>query len=355
MNDNSRSWGVVRILFAVVAIGGLLAATFWVLRPFLPSLIWAVMIVVATWPEMRRVERALGGRRSLAVMVMTAVMVTIVLVPIAIAVTTLVDRSDEIVAWSRSLIALSVAPPPSWIADLPLVGKRIATRWRDVAAMRPDEFAAQITPYLAAIGAWLLAQAGSLLAFLVQLLLTLTLAAVLYAKGEAAAGGVLAFARRLAGDEGERAARLSGQAIRAIALGIVVTALVQSLVGGIGLVVAGVPHAAVLTAIMFLLGVAQVGAVPVMVGAVVWLYWQDQTLWGTVLVVWTIVTGTLDNFIRPLLIKKGADLPLLLVFAGVLGGVIAFGIIGLFVGPVVLAVSYTLLLAWMNEGHGAED
>jgi predicted PurR-regulated permease PerM len=112
-----------------------------------------------------------------------------------------------------------------------------------------------------------------------------------------------------------------------------------------------VPHVVILTALMFLLGVAQVGAVPVLVGAVIWLYWQDQTLWAAVLVVWSVITGSLDNFLRPILIKKGADLPLLLVFAGVLGGLLAFGIIGLFVGPVVLAVSYTLLGAWVGDGR----
>ena len=184
---------------------------------------------------------------------------------------------------------------------------------------------------------------------------TLAISAILYAKGEEAAEWVVRFARRLAGLDGERAARLSGQAIRAIALGIVVTALVQSLVGGLGLIVTGVPHAAVLTAAMFLLGVAQIGPMPVLVGAIIWLYWQDQTLWGTVMVVWSVVTGTLDNFIRPILIKKGADLPLLLVFAGVLGGLLAFGIIGLFVGPVVLAVSYTLLMAWVGEDQVAAE
>jgi predicted PurR-regulated permease PerM len=221
--------------------------------------------------------------------------------------------------------------------------------------MHPSDLASHITPHLAVIGGWLLAQAGGLLALLVQLLLTLALAALLYAQGEPAAEWVIAFARRLAGGQGERAVRLSGQAIRAIALGIVVTALVQSLVGGIGLVVAGVPHATILTAVMFLLGVAQIGAVPVMVGAVIWLFWEHQMLWGSIMVVWTLITGTLDNFIRPILIKRGADLPLLLVFAGVLGGVLAFGIIGLFVGPVVLAVSYTLLVAWVDEDHAPES
>jgi predicted PurR-regulated permease PerM len=351
LKSDPPSWDVTRIIFAVTAVGGLIAASFWVLRPFLPSAIWAVMIVIATWPEMRMVQRRLWGRRSLAVTVMTAAMLATVLVPVAIAVTTLVDRADEIAAWTRSLAAVSVPLPPAWIGDLPLVGKRIAARWQDVASMRPEELAGRVTPYLADIVRWLVRQAGSLLTLLVQLLLTLGISAFLYARGEVAAAWVLAFARRLAGGEGERAARLSGQAIRAIALGIVVTALVQAIVGGIGLLVTGVPHVVILTALMFLLGVAQVGAVPVLVGAVIWLYWQDQTLWAAVLVVWSVITGSLDNFLRPILIKKGADLPLLLVFAGVLGGLLAFGIIGLFVGPVVLAVSYTLLGAWVGDGR----
>ena len=353
MKDAPITWDITRILFAVVAIGGLIAASFWVLRPFLPATIWAVMIVVATWPEMRWIERRLWGRRSFAVAVMTVAMLAIILVPIGIAVTTLVDRADEIAAWTKSLAGFSVPPLPGWVSELPLVGKRIATWWQGLASKRPEELAAYITPHLTEIGRWLISQAGSLLALLVQLMLTLALSAVLYAKGESAAGWVVAFARRLAGGSGERAAILSGQAIRAIALGIVVTALVQSVVGGIGLAVTGVPHAVVLTAVMFLLGVAQIGAVPVLVGGVIWLYWQDQTLWATVMVVWTVITGSLDNFIRPILIKRGADLPLLLVFSGVLGGLLAFGIIGLFIGPVVLAVSYTLLVAWVGEGRSA--
>jgi predicted PurR-regulated permease PerM len=351
MNHASLPWGVTRTLFAVAAIGGLIAASFWILRPFLPAVIWGVTIVVATWPEMRWVERRLWGRRSLAVAVMTLVMVAVILVPIGIAVATLVYRVDEIVSWTRSLVGLSVPGPPAWVSTLPLVGVRLATRWRDVASMRPEELTPYVTPYLAEIARWLIGQAGSLLGLFVQLLLTLAVSVVLYTNGEAAAERMLAFAHRLAGGEGERAARLSGQAIRAIALGIVVTALVQSLVGGIGLVVTGVPHAAVLTAIMFLFGVAQIGALPVLGGAVVWLYWQDQTLWGTVMVGWSLVTASLDSIVRPVLIRKSADLPLLLVFTGVLGGLLAFGFIGLFVGPVVLAVSYTLLRTWVDAGR----
>ena len=353
MNETTVRWDVTRVLFAVVAIGGLTAVSFWVLRPFLPSAIWAVMIVIATWPEMRALQRRLWGRRSLAVAVMTLVMTAAVLGPVAGAVVAVIERADEFTAWARSLAVITIPPLPEWVSRLPVIGQRIAQKWQSVVSLHPTDLADRVSPYLRDIARWLIVQAGSLLTLLVQLLLTVAFSAVLYAKGEAAAAGVLAFARRLAGVEGERAARLSGQAIRAIALGIVGTALVQAVVGGIGLAVTGVPRPLLLTAVMFLLGVAQVGAVPVLIAAIVWLFWHEQALWGTVLIVWSVVTGSLDNFLRPILIKKGADLPLLLVFAGVMGGLLAFGIIGLFVGPVVLAVSYTLLAAWVGEGREA--
>ena len=134
-----------------------------------------------------------------------------------------------------------------------------------------------------------------------------------------------------------------------MALGVGITALVQSLLGGIGLAIAGVPFATILTALMFMLCIAQLGPTLVLAPAVVWLYWSGDTGWGTFLLVWTVIVGTMDNFLRPLLIKQGADLPLLLILAGVIGGLLAFGLVGIFVGPVVLAVAYTLLEAWLGD------
>jgi len=348
----AESWDVTRILLAVVTIGGLIAATFWVLRPFLPALIWASMIVVATWPALRAVERRLGGRRGLAVAVMTAVMVVVVVAPIAVGIIVVVEHAGDVVGWSRSLAASAVAGPPAWLSDLPLAGKRLATEWSSIAAAPPEDLAARVRPYLAGVARWIVGQAGSLGVLLIQLLLTVALSALLYARGEAVAAGVRAFARRLAGGAGDDVVVLSAQAIRAVALGIVVTALVQSAIGGLGLGITGVPYAMLLTAVMFLLAVAQIGAGPVLFGAVAWLYWKDETLWATVMLAWSVVTVSLDNVLRPILIKRGANLPLVLIFAGVIGGLLAFGIIGLFIGPVVLAVTYTLLVAWVAQGDG---
>jgi predicted PurR-regulated permease PerM len=146
---------------------------------------------------------------------------------------------------------------------------------------------------------------------------------------------------------------LAGKAVRAVVLGVVVTALIQTAIGGIGLFIAGVPAAALLTAVMLILCLAQLGPLLVMIPAVIWLYWSGQPVWGTVLLILSLLAGTIDNLLRPLLIRKGIDLPLLLIFAGVIGGLIGFGVMGLFVGPVILAVAYKLLIAWM-AGDGQE-
>jgi len=180
-------------------------------------------------------------------------------------------------------------------------------------------------------------------------------AAILYASGESAARMVRRFGRRLGGERGENAMILAGQAIRGVALGVGVTALAQTVLGGIGLAIAGVPFASLLSAVMLMLCIAQVGPSLVLFPAVGWMYWMGDNGWATFLLVWSLVVGTMDNFLRPMLIKKGADLPLLLIFSGVIGGMLGFGLIGIFIGPVVLAVTYTLTLAWIEDGLGRDE
>jgi predicted PurR-regulated permease PerM len=346
----ASSWDLTRILLASVAIGGMIAASLWVLRPFLPAVVWATMIVVATWPTLRALEARLWHRRGLAVTLMTLVMLAVLVVPLTMAVVTVVDRADDIVAWARSFVGRPLPALPAWVTGLPLVGKRLAAEWQRLASISSDELVTRVAPYLTGVAGWLFVRAGGAGTLLLQFLLTVAVAAMLYARGEAVAAGVLAFAHRLAGDNGVHVALLSAGAIRAVALGIVVTALVQSAIGGIGLAVSGVPHALLWTCVMVMLGIAQIGPAPVLFGAVIWLYASGQTFWGTIMLIWGLVTSALDNVLRPILIRKGADLPLILIIAGVIGGLLAFGLVGLFVGPVVLAVTYTLLVAWVNAG-----
>jgi predicted PurR-regulated permease PerM len=340
---------LTRTVLAVLFIGGLIGFSLWILRPFLGAIVWATMIVVATWPVMLGLQARLWGKRGLAVTVMTLLLLSVLIVPLSLAIVAIVVKADEIIGWAKSLATFKAPPPPAWVGNLPIIGNRAAQAWEQVAVAGIQGLATNAAPYFGNVTRWFVAEVGSVGLVLVQFLLTVVISGILYFQGERTAAAVRRFARRLAGPQGEDVVQLAGQAIRGVALGVVVTALAQSVLGGLGLVIAGVPFAPILTGVMFLLAIAQLGPLLVLAPAVAWLYWGGSSGWGTFLLAWTIVVATMDNFVRPFLIKKGADLPLLLIFVGVIGGLMAFGLIGIFIGPVVLAVSYTLLAAWTGE------
>ena len=351
MNGNQRD--ITSIVLAVLFIGGLIGSSLWILSPFLGPAIWATTLVVSTWPLMTAIQKRLWGRRSLAITLMTIVIFCVFIVPLGLAINAIVSHSEQIVGWVKALATFKIPPPPAWLVSIPLVGGKAAELWERIAASGIEDFVVMAAPYAGGVIKWFVAKIGGFGILFVQFLLTVIFAIILYANGENIAKVVRAFGRRLAGPRGEHSVRLAGTAIRGVALGVVLTALSQTAVGGIGLAVCGIPFAAVLTAAMFMLAIAQIGAILVMIPSVAWLYWSGSTGWGTVLLVWTIVVGTMDNVLRPILIKRGANLSLMLVFSGVVGGLIAFGLIGIFVGPVVLAVAQALLGAWMEDDTNA--
>ena len=351
--DPNRSPDLARTTLQLLALAALIGTSLWIVRPFLVALIWAATVAIATWPVLLHAQSWFGVRRGPAVALMTVVLLLILVLPLYFAIATITGNLGQITEWAKSLATLIRSQPPAWVEALPLVGARLAASWRKIAAAGPDEIRAHLAPFARTIALGFLIRVGNLGMLLVQFLLTTMIAAILYANGEMAARGTLNFAHRLAGPAGEKAALLAAQAVRGVALGVVVTAIVQSILAGVGLAIAGVPFAALLTAVMFILSVAQIGPAPVLIGALIWVYSRSGALWGTGLLVWAIFCVTFDNVLRPMLIKRGADLPLLLIFAGVIGGLFAFGVIGLFIGPVVLAVAYTLLIDWMSVNEGA--
>jgi predicted PurR-regulated permease PerM len=346
---------LVRTVLAIMFIAGLIATSFWILWPFLAATIWATTLVVATWPIMLQVQHRLWNRRPLAVAVMTVALLLVFVAPFWLAVATIIQNFSSIMGWGTAIVSFKLPPPPAWLDSVPLFGSEVVSLWQRVRASGINEFAAKAAPYAGSAAGWFVAALGGFGVTIVQLLLTLVIAAALYAGGDRAEATAERFGHRLAGARGRESVRLAGQAIRSVALGVVVTALVQSVMTGIGLAMAGVPLAPVLTAVTFMLCIAQLGPGLVLIPAVVWLYWSGHPGWGTFLLVSTIIILSLDNIVRPLLMRKGAHLPLALLLAGVIGGLIAFGLVGIFLGPVVLAVAYTLLLAWLEEDPNPDD
>lgn len=342
---------LTKTTLAVLFIVTLMAASVWIVRPFLTSFIWAAMIVIATWPALLWLQAHLTKRRGAAVAVMLFLILVVVVAPFLFAVLTIIGNGDDIAQWVRTLADARLPAPPAWVEHIPLAGKSVASKWEHFISLSNEEIATQLAPLTRKATRWFVAQAGGFIVIILQFFLMVIISGALYAKGEAVSGGVRRFARRLAGRHGEEAAVLAAKAIRGVALGVVVTAMIQSVIGGIALAATGIPAVALLMAVMFILCLAQLGPALVMIPAAIWLYSTDGVLWGTFLLVLAIAAQVIDNFIRPVLIKKGVDLSLFLIIPGVIGGLVAFGVVGLFIGPVVLAVTFILLKVWIRQGE----
>jgi predicted PurR-regulated permease PerM len=352
--QQGHTFDLPRAMMQVLALGALIFSALWLVSPFLAPLAWAATIVIATWPLLLHAQDLLGGRRGAAATLMTLALLLLVVAPLATGITALVGNTDQIVEWSKSLATMTVPQPPGWLVSLPMVGAKIGGRWQEIASLTPDQLAERLAPYGQSLALWTVHQVGSIGLLLVQFLLMVVIAAILYTNGEGAAAFAVRFARRLAGDQGEESMVLAASAIRGVALGVIVTAVLQTSLCGVGLVIAGVPFASILLAAIFVLCVAQVGPHLVMLPATFWVWSTAGKTWGIAFLIWSIACGVMDNFVRPVLIRRGADLPLLLIFTGVIGGLLAMGVIGLFLGPVVLAVGYTLLQEWVAE-KGPDD
>ncbi|MDB5799513.1 MAG: hypothetical protein JWL63_452 [Rhodocyclales bacterium] len=349
MQSPQRVSDLTRTLCVVLLTAALLFGCFWIMRPFIPGLIWGALIVIASWSLMLRVQGWFGGRRGPATAFMIVALILVLVVPLALSIVTLVDNGGELVDWVSSVRDGSLATAPDWVARLPYVGPRAATEWQRLLGSGTGSLTTRINEHGREITAWIFAQVGSFGSVLLHFTVALCVATLLYLKGEKVAAFVRRLAMRLAGERADALVTLAGQSICAVALGIVVTAMVQSIIGGIGMVITGVPFAGVLTSLMLMLCLAQLGPAPILVPAVIWMFWQGHTWQAVVLIVFTVVGVTLDNILRPMLIQRGANMPFLLSFVGSIGGLVGFGLVGLFIGPVILAITHTVVKAWVDD------
>ncbi len=336
-----------RQLFMLLFFLMMIIACFWVIQPFILGFTWAGMMVIATWNFMLRLQKWLFGKRTLAVLAMTLILLLVFIIPVAVLINSVFESLRPAIA----LLNTGQLQIPSllWLDQVPVVGPKLMLYYQKIIAGGGKSVLTNLQPYIGQTTSFFVSQAGHVGRLMVHITLMLLFSILLYWKGERVAEGIRHFAYRLASGRGDAVVLLAGQAIRAVALGVVVTALLQGVIGGIGLALAGIPYATILTVLLILCCLIQVGPLLVLIPAIIWLYWSGDTTWGTVLLIWSLVVATMDSVVRPMLIRLGADLPMLIILSGVIGGLIAFGLIGLFIGPVVLAVSYRLIKVWINQ------
>lgn len=346
---------LARITLRVAFIAILIIGCFWVVYPFLLAAVWAAMLSIATWPLLLWLQTHLPGRRWTAVTVLTLCWIFLFIFPIAMAINSIIDKGPALTNLATSS-AQWTAPALEWLNDIPAIGQKLYRLWNQMLADGGNTLFTRLQPYFGRSITWFISQISHVGIFVLHSMLMIVFTALFYFNGEPIGRAIRHFAYRLSEERGVSAVILATQSIRAVALGIVVTALLQSILGGIGLAIAGVNYIVLLTMLMFVSCVAQLGPMPVILSCVAYLYWgNDQVLASILLLTWGLVITSLDNMLRPFLIRRGANLPLILIFGGVIGGLLAFGMLGLFLGPVILAVSWTLASAWVLEIDYPED
>jgi predicted PurR-regulated permease PerM len=316
-----------------------------VLRPFISAALWAVILCFTTWPLFLSLETLLGGRRALSALIATLLLAAIIVVPVAILGATLADNVSSLIAAGQKLIRQGPPSPPDWVASIPLIGSHIADYWNylnESSAVRLQELA-RLLPAAKTIVLW---GGPALAAGIFQIGLSLLIAFFFYRDGHAAASQLHAALHRIAGERGDRLLELAGATIRAVVYGVLGTALLQGVVAAIGFVIAGVPGAVSLGFVTFVLSFLPGGPLIVAAPAAFWLYRQGSTAWAVFMLAWGLMVGMLDNVVKPLLISRGGSTPMILVMLGVLGGALAFGVIGMFLGPTLVALGYSLFEQW---------
>ncbi|MDN4053276.1 AI-2E family transporter [Massilia sp. YIM B02763] len=332
--------------YAAVILLGL--GCLYVLRPFLAAILFAAAVVISSWPLYQRLLGHMRGHRTVAALTMTLSLTLLVIIPLALVAWNLADNIGHAFDQLRYALSHGELLPPAWVRDIPLVGEQIDLYLRQLVASR-EQMLELAQRMVEPARRWLLAGGIMLGTGVVQMSLAAFVSFFFYRDGETLMTVIGAAMRRVMNEEAESVTDIVSQTVRGVMYGLLGTALAQALVAALGFALAGVPAVLLLSVLVFVSSLIPVGPPVIWGGASVWLFSQGDTGWGIFMLVWGFfaISGV-DNIVRPVLISRGSSLPFLLTLLGVLGGVIAFGFVGLFIGPTLLAVGYSLLSGWTH-------
>jgi predicted PurR-regulated permease PerM len=336
-------------LAAMAAIALLTLGCFLVLRPFISSLLWAGIICFSTWPFFARLVKFFRNRRTIAALVMTCIIGFVMVIPFAIVGLTLADNVTQIIGFLKSLAGTPVPVAPAWIDRIPLAGPIITENWQNLSASTGD--ALGLAKDLFVRNEKFLLRSGLKLGQgVLQLTLSVMIAFFFYRDGATLGAWISDAMKRLAGEHAIQVIQAVGGTIKGVVYGLLGTAMAQGIMAGIGFKIAGIPSPFLLGFLTFCLSIIQVGPPLIWVPATVWLLVSENTGHGIFMGIWGVfVISGIDNLLRPYLISRGANLPLIIILLGVMGGILAFGFMGVFLGPTLLVVGGGLLKRWLTR------
>jgi predicted PurR-regulated permease PerM len=319
---------------------------FQIASPFINPLAWGIIIAVALYPVHQSLSAILGDREKLSAVLITTVLLLIILGPCVFLAGILTENIQELTHKFQQE-GFSIPEPPEKVAAWPLIGKPIFNFWQLTATNLADSVK-QFTPQIKLISKWLIASGASTILAILQLIVSVIISGTLWVYGKGGHHLALAIGKRIAGTQGEELSVLCTSTIRGVARGVLGVALIQTLLAGAAFFVAGIPGAGILTILCLFIAIVQLPTFILFVPCMIYVFSGHDTLFATVFMVWMLGVGFIDNILKPILMGRGLDLPMIIVFIGAIGGMLFSGIIGLFVGAVVLALGYKLFLSWLK-------
>ena len=331
----------------LAAVATIVVGCYLVLHPLVPAVLFAAVVCSATWPLYVRVRNALWGGPAVAALAMTLLLIVLVIGPSVLLAVNLADNIAAMVEAGNALLKGGPIKPPAWVREIPAVGELLADYWQRLAS-GADSLATQWKGLIELARKFLVGAGKAAGEGLLQLALASFIGFFFYRDGEALILGTRKVMAKLAGTLGDGLLDTIGNTVTGVIHGVFGTALAQALVALADFLIAGVPVPFLLAVATFFLSIIPVGPPLVWGGAAVWLAYQGQMGWAIFMALWGLLAiSTIDNLVKPYLISRSSHLPVLLIVLGVFGGVVAFGFIGLFIGPPVLAIGLTLIQLWI--------
>lgn len=338
---------VIDLMIRLGALGLLAGACFWILAPFLMAVAWGAIIAVAVHPVFKWIAPRLGGRDTVAASIITIGLLALLVVPSAMIAGSLWGGAQTLAGEAHSG-ALQVPPPPDGIADWPLIGEELHRTWAQ-ASMNLEAFLERYTEQIREAATWLISTAAGTGFTVLQFILSIVIAGVLLARGDTVALAATQFMTRLAGEEGSRYAAIAATTVQSVTRGILGVALIQALLAGLGFALAGLPAAGLLTLLCLIVGIMQLPIALITIPAVIYVVSTSGTAASVLFIVWNILITPADNVLKPILLGRGAPVPTMVIFLGSIGGFVGAGLIGLFVGAVVLSLGFVLYQGWLEQ------
>src|SRR5580692_4413635 len=338
---------IILLAIRLALLTFLLYWSFVIVRPFIPILAWSMVLTVALYPTYNWLSVQLGDRPKLAATIITVINLAIIIGPVTWIGFGLIDGLQDL-AGQLDAGTLAVPSPPDGVKDWPIVGAQVYSLW-DQAATNLGAVLREITPYLKPLAGPVLAFAGSAGMGTLKFILSVALSGFLFLYGPRFVAAIRRAQARLMTQRSQDFVALAGLTIRTVSQGVIGVAVLQSLLAGIGLKLADVPHAGLLAFGVLVLAILQIGSAIVLVPVIIWIWATKDFAVALPLTIYLLIVGLADNILKPMLMGRGLSTPMLVIFVGVLGGMLAHGIVGLFIGPIILAVAWELMTAWIRE------